>query len=76
MKLFLKFLIKRIAVIPVTLLIITMVMYGIVMLMPIESRIDLYMPNSNSKIEGWEERMRERIVETHHLKEPDRRAHV
>jgi peptide/nickel transport system permease protein len=70
MKIFLKFLFKRIAVIPLTLFIITIVLYGIVMLMPIESRIDLYMPNSNSKVQGWEERMRERIVKTHHLKEP------
>lgn len=39
------------------------------MLMPIESRIDLYMPKSGSHVPGWEDRMRERIVETYHLKE-------
>ncbi len=65
-----KFLIKRLSVIPVTLLIITLVLYGIVMLMPIEARIDLYMPKSESKIPGWEERAREKIVERHYLNEP------
>lgn len=70
MKNFIKFLAKRIAVIPLTLFIIPLVLYGIVTLLPIEERIDLYMPQSNSKIIGWEERMRESIVETYHLKDP------
>jgi peptide/nickel transport system permease protein len=70
MKNFLKFLARRIAVIPLTLFIITLVLYGIVTLLPIEERIDLYMPQSNSKIIGWEERMRARIVEIYHLKDP------
>jgi len=67
---FLKFILKRIAVVPVTLFIITLILYGVVMLMPLDSRIDLYMPNSNSKVPGWEERARERIIETHHLQDP------
>lgn len=67
MKIFIKFLLKRIAIVPITLFVVTLVLYGIVMLMPVESRIDLYMPKSGSKIAGWEERMRERIVKTYHL---------
>jgi ABC-type dipeptide/oligopeptide/nickel transport system permease component len=57
MNAFWKFFLKRLAAIPVTLLIITLVLYGVVMLMPLESRISLYMPKSNSKIEGWVERI-------------------
>jgi peptide/nickel transport system permease protein len=64
---FLKFIFNRLAVIPLTLFIITLVLYGVVMLMPQEARIDLYMPKSKSNVPGWEERMREKIIKTHHL---------
>jgi ABC-type dipeptide/oligopeptide/nickel transport system permease component len=70
MKDFWKFFFKRLAVIPITLLIVTLVLYGVVMLMPLESRISLYMPNSSNRIEIWGDRMRERIIERHHLNEP------
>lgn len=70
MNIFLKFLLKRITIIPVTFFIITVVLYSAVILMPLESRVDLYMPKSNSKVPGWEERMRERIIETYHLTDP------
>jgi len=66
---FLKFILKRLAAVPITLLFITLILYGVIMIMPLEARIDLYMPESNSNVPGWEERMRERIVETHHLNE-------
>jgi len=67
---FFSFLIKRFALIPVALLAITLTLYGIVMLMPLETRVSLYMPESNSNVPGWQERMREKIIERHHLQEP------
>jgi ABC-type dipeptide/oligopeptide/nickel transport system permease component len=67
---FLKFFIKRLAVIPVTLVIITFVLYGVVMLMPKESRIDLYMPNSKSIAPGWQDRTRTKIIDSYHLDDP------
>jgi ABC-type dipeptide/oligopeptide/nickel transport system permease component len=67
---FFKFLLTRLALIPITLFIITLVLYGVVMLMPLEARVNLYMPNSNSNVPGWEERMRLKILEVHHLDDP------
>jgi len=67
---FLTFLSRRLLLIPITLFIITVILYGIVMLMPLETRVSLYMPQSNSMAEGWQERMREKIITTHHLDEP------
>ena len=64
---FLKFIIKRLVAVPVTLFIITLVLYGVVMLMPREARIELYMPETRSVLPGWEERTREKIIEHHHL---------
>lgn len=61
---------KRIATIPITLFIITIILYGIVVAMPLESRIDLYMPQSKSIAPGWQDRMREKIIERHHLNGP------
>jgi len=66
---FLKFILKRLIAVPVTLFFITLIMYGVIMILPREARIDLYMPESKSSVPGWEERMREKIVETHHLNE-------
>ena len=70
MKRFLGFILKRLILIPITLVVITLVLYAIVMLMPLETRINLYMPESNSNAAGWQERMREKIIERHHLDEP------
>jgi peptide/nickel transport system permease protein len=71
---FWKFFFKRVAAIPVTLIIITLVLYGIVMLMPLESRINLYMPpfkpRSNQNTEEWIQNMESRVVEKYHLKDP------
>ena len=69
MNTFVKFLIKRLTAIPVTLFIITLVLYGVVMLMPLAARVDLYMPNTRSNVPGAEERTREKIIERHHLLE-------
>ncbi len=66
---FIKFIFKRLAAVPVTLFFITLILYGVIMIMPLESRIDLYMPESKSNVPGWEDRMREKIVEIHHLDE-------
>ncbi len=67
---FFSFLTRRLLLIPIILLIITVILYGIVVLMPLETRVSLYMPNSNSMAEGWQERMRVKIIATHHLDEP------
>ena len=44
----LKFLIRRLAAIPITLFVITAVLYGIIMLAPAETRAQLYMPRGDS----------------------------
>ncbi|MDK2980464.1 MAG: peptide/nickel transport system permease protein [Chloroflexota bacterium] len=67
---FFTFLTRRLLLIPITLLVITVILYGIVMLMPLETRISLYMPKSNSMAAGWQERMRTKIIDTHHLDQP------
>ena len=64
---FLKFILKRLIAVPVTLFIITLVLYGVVMMMPKEARIDLYMPQSKSVFPGWQDRVREKVIERHHL---------
>ena len=66
---FLKFILKRLVAVPVSLFFITLILYGVMMILPQEARIDLYMPESNSNVPGWEERMREKIIDTHHLDE-------
>jgi len=67
---FFKFILKRLVAVPVTLFIITLVLYGVVMMMPKEARIDLYMPQSKSVFPGWQDRAREKIIERHHLNDP------
>lgn len=67
-----KFLVRRILAIPVTFIIITMVLYGIIMLAPVETRIELYMPNSrmidmDPEIEA---RFKQQVIERYHLDEP------
>ena len=69
---FVQFVIRRFLVIPVSLLIITMVLYGGVMLTPPEARATLYYPpRMNPNI--TEERLRqfqETIIQQHHLRDP------
>src|SRR4030042_4723460 len=67
---FLKFILKRLVAVPVTLFIITLVLYGGVRMVPKESRSDLYMPQSKSVFPGWQDRVREKIIERHHLNDP------
>lgn len=69
---FLQFVIRRFLVIPVSLVIITMVLYGGVMLTPPETRATLYYP-PRMKPNMTEEQMRrfqETIIERYHLREP------
>ncbi|MBN1977092.1 MAG: hypothetical protein JW918_06790 [Anaerolineae bacterium] len=44
----LKFIVRRLLAVPITLLVITVVLYGIVMLAPIEARVSLYEPQGAS----------------------------
>lgn len=69
---FLQFIIRRFLVIPVSLVIITMVLYGGVMLTPPEARATLYYPSSMSP-RLTEERLRqfrELIIKRQHLRDP------
>lgn len=69
---FLQFVIRRFLVIPVSLVIITMVLYGGVMLTPPEARATLYYPprmNPNMSEEQMR-RFQEAIIERHHLRDP------
>jgi peptide/nickel transport system permease protein len=68
---FAQFLIRRFLLIPISLLVITLVLYGGVMLTPPEARADLYMPNT--KREMTEEQIahiKNLIIERFHLRDP------
>lgn len=68
---FLQFLIRRLLLVPVTLFIITIVLYGGVMLTPADARADLYIPKTNRALTDEQyERMIKIIVRTHHLEDP------
>lgn len=68
----LQFIIRRFMVVPVSLIVITMVLYGGVMLTPPEARAQLYFPqrmNQNLSDEQLEQ-FTERIIERYHLRDP------
>jgi len=68
---FLQFLIRRLLLVPVSLFIITVVLYGGVMLTPPDARAALYVPNTNRMMtEEQYQRMIEVIIRTHHLEDP------
>lgn len=68
---FLQFVIRRFLVIPVSLVIITMVLYGGVMLTPPEARATLfYPPNRRIVSEKQDQQFRELTIKTHHLRDP------
>ena len=68
---FIQFLIRRLLFIPVSLFIITFVLYGGVMLSPPEVRARLYMPNTNRMMtEEQEQRYIKVLIRTYHLDEP------
>jgi peptide/nickel transport system permease protein len=69
---FLQFVIRRFLAVPVSLVIITMVLYGGVMLTPPEARASLYFPprmNPNMTEEQLEQ-FQERLIEKYHLRDP------
>lgn len=47
---FLRYFLRRFLIIPLTLVVVTMVMYGAVMLTPVEARVSLYLPKGNARI--------------------------
>lgn len=63
----LKFFLRRLALIPVTLFIITMLIYAGVMLTPPEARVQLYLPKGNAKIR---ESTIEAYIKTNKLDQP------
>jgi len=68
----LQFIIRRFLVVPISLVIITMVLYGGVMLTPPEARAQLYFPermNQNMTDEQME-RFTDAIIKRYHLREP------
>jgi peptide/nickel transport system permease protein len=68
---FLQFLIRRLLLVPVSLLIITIVLYGGVMLTPPDARAELYVPNTNRQMtEEQYNRMISIIIRNHHLEDP------
>jgi peptide/nickel transport system permease protein len=68
---FARFLIRRVIAIPVTFILVTAVLYGLLMLTPPETRASLYMPRNASRmtVQGIRN-MTNRIIETHHLNDP------
>lgn len=68
---FLQFLIRRLLAVPVSLIIITMVLYAGVMLTPPMARADLYFPKTNAPLtEKQIARLYENIIEKYHLRDP------
>lgn len=65
------FLFRRFLIIPVSLLIITMILYGGVMLTPPEGRAVLYMPETNRNLTDEQyERLINLIIKRYHLRDP------
>lgn len=68
---FLQFLFRRLLAIPISLLIITMLLYAGVMLTPVETRAELYFPNTNAHLtEEAQQRIINNIIEKYHLRDP------
>jgi ABC-type dipeptide/oligopeptide/nickel transport system permease component len=68
-----RFAVRRLALLPVTLLIVTAVMYGLVMFTPAEARAELYLPNSQGLGRMSEEQLRaqlQRIIRNYGLNDP------
>jgi ABC-type dipeptide/oligopeptide/nickel transport system permease component len=69
---FLQFVIRRFLAVPISLLVITMVLYGGVMLSPPEARATLYMPEKMPPrlTETQYKLIEERIIRQYHLRDP------
>ncbi len=71
MKLFIKFLFRRIIAIPISLIVITMLLYAGVMLTPPEVRVSLYYrPNAKTMTEEQIARATEIYITKYHLRDP------
>lgn len=71
MKPFIIFLIRRLLVIPVSFVIITMILFAGVMITPPETRVEIYIPPSNAHIsEEHLQRIKENIIVKYHLNDP------
>ncbi len=67
----LKFLLRRLMAIPITLLVITAVLYGVIMLAPVDVRAELYMPKGASNNPHLRpEATRQRIIKDYGLNDP------
>lgn len=67
----LKFIARRLLAVPITLLIITATLYGILMLAPVELRAELYMPRSASNNPNYNpELIRQQIIKEQGLDDP------
>ncbi|HNT77521.1 MAG TPA: ABC transporter permease [Anaerolineae bacterium] len=71
MPILLKFIFRRLLAVPVTLLIITATLYGVLMLAPVETRAELYLPRGNSNNPNYNpELVRQQIIKEHGLDDP------
>jgi peptide/nickel transport system permease protein len=68
----LKFLIRRLIAIPLTLVVITAVLYGVTMLAPVESRAQLYLPRRSRPFMSPQQMQNaiNRVIKQHGLKDP------
>ena len=65
------FMLRRLLAIPLTLVLLTAILYGMTMLAPAEVRAELYMPRGNSNNPSYDpEKLRQQIIETHGLNDP------
>jgi len=53
-----------------TFIVITWVLYGVIMLAPLDIRVDLYMPNPRPNSPEVQARMQQQIIERYHFDEP------
>jgi len=67
----LKFVLRRLLAVPITLLVVTALLYGVIMLVPAETRAELYMPKGGSNNPNLKpEVMRQQIIDEHGLNDP------
>lgn len=67
----LRFFIRRLLAIPITLFVISALLYGVIMLSPVEARAQLYMPKGGSNNPNLRpEVLRQQIIEKHGLNDP------
>ncbi len=69
----LKYILRRLLIVPITLVIITLILYGFAMLVPVEERAQLYWPSSFNPDRLTAEqvqRVTQRIIRDQHLNDP------